>query len=160
MPQVSETKLPGVGVRHEFVTHDGDRIGVLSHRTGRRELLLYDRHDPDSCRSVVHLDVHDTRTLGELLGASKVSESVAAVQQQVEGLAIDWVTVGPASTYAGATIADSELRTRTGVSIVAVVRGEQTVPAPGPDFALAARDVAVVVGTPEGIATAFDLLQG
>lgn len=160
MSQVTETQLPGVGVRHDFVTHEGDRIGVLSHRTGRRELLLYDRDDPDACRSVVHLDVEDTRTLGELLGASKVSESVAAVQQQVEGLAIDWITVGRGSAYAGATIADSELRTRTGVSIVAVVRGDSTVPAPEPSFALGAGDVAVVVGTPEGIATAFDLLQG
>lgn len=160
MSQVSETRLPGVGVRHDFVTHEGDRIGVLSHRTGRRELFLYDRDDPDSCRSVIHLDLDDTRTLSELLGGSKVSESVAAVQQQVEGLAIDWVTVDAGSTYAGATIADSELRTRTGVTIVAVVRGEQTVPAPGPDFVLEAGDVAVVVGTPEGIATAFDLLQG
>ncbi len=158
MSDVSETQLPGVGVRHDFITHEGERIGVLSHRSGRRELLLYDREDPDSCRSVVHLDVDDTRTLSELLGVSKVSESVAAVQQQVEGLAIDWLTVGPA--HAGTTIADSELRSRTGVSIVAVVRGDSTVPAPDPSFALLAGDVAVVVGTPEGIATAFDLLQG
>lgn len=160
MSQVSETQLPGVGVRHDFQTHEGDRIGVLSHRTGRRELLLYDRDDPDACRAVVHLDIEETHTLSELLGGSKVSESVAAVQQQVEGLAIDWITVSAGSAYAGATIADSELRTRTGVSIVAVVRREQTVPAPGPDLALAAGDVAVVVGTPEGIATAFELLQG
>lgn len=160
MTQVSETHLPGVGVRHDFKTHEGDRIGVLSHRSGRRELLLYDRDDPDACRSVIHLDIEDTRTLSELLGASRVSESVAAVQQQVEGLAIDWITVGARSSYAGATIADSELRTRTGVSIVAVVRGETTVPAPEPTFVLGAGDVAVVVGTPEGISTAFDLLQG
>ena len=160
MSQVSETHLPGVGVRHDFVTHEGERIGVLSHRTGRRELLLYDEADPDACRSVVHLDVDDTRTLSELLGASKVSESVAAVQQQVEGLAIDWITVGSASAFAGSAIADSELRTRTGVSIVAVVRGKQTVPAPGPDFVLERGDVAVVVGTPEGIVVAAELLQG
>lgn len=160
MSKVSETQLPGVGVRHEFVTHEGDRLGVLSHRTGRRELLLYDREDPDACRSVVHLDDDDTHTLAELLGASQVSESVAAVRQQVEGLAIDWITVDVRSDDAGVTIADSELRTRTGVSIVAVVRGEETMPAPGPEFVLRAGDVAVVVGTPEGIAVAADLLQG
>lgn len=160
MSKVSETQLPGVGVRHEFVTHEGDRLGVLSHRTGRRELLLYDREDPDACRSVVHLDDDDTHTLAELLGASQVSESVTAVRQQVEGLAIDWITVDVGSDYAGATIADSELRTRTGVSIVAVVRGEDTMPAPGPEVVLRVGDVAVVVGTPEGIAVASDLLQG
>ncbi len=33
----------------------------------------------------------DTQTLAELLGASHVTETVAAVQQEIEGLAIEWV---------------------------------------------------------------------
>ena len=159
MAQVTETRLPGVGVRHDFVTREGERIGVLSHRSGRRELLVYDRDDPDAAAMVLHLAEDDTRTLAELLGASRVNEAVAAVQQQVEGLAIDWVAVGPSSPYAGRTIGDGQLRTRTGVSIVAIVRGEQTLPAPGPEFGLDAGDVAVVVGTPEGIKTVFELFQ-
>ena len=48
MVDVQETKLPGIGVRHEFVTDDGNRLAVLSHRTGRRDLLIYDSADPDS----------------------------------------------------------------------------------------------------------------
>jgi TrkA domain protein len=159
MAQVTETQLPGVGVRHDFVTREGDHVGVLSHRSGRRELLVYDHDDPDACAMVLHLDAEDTRTLGELLGASRVSEAVAAVQQQVEGLAIDWLTVGAGSPHAGTSIGDGQLRTRTGVSIVAVVRGGQTVPAPGPELTLQPGDVAVVVGTPEGITTAFELFQ-
>ena len=43
MPDVSETLLPGVGVRHEFVTASGERVAVLTHRTGRREVAIYDR---------------------------------------------------------------------------------------------------------------------
>ncbi|MGH2685932.1 MAG: hypothetical protein ACRDJP_10755, partial [Actinomycetota bacterium] len=92
MAQVTETQLPGVGVRHDFVTKDGNRIGVLWHRSGRRELLLYDRGDPDACRAVIVLDPDDTRTLAELLGSSQVTEALGAVQQQLHGLAIDWLT--------------------------------------------------------------------
>lgn len=158
MPDVQETQLPGVGIRYDFVTSDGQRVGVLVHRSGRRELLLYDRDDPDACRAVVRLDSDDTRTLAELLGASHVSEQLAAMQQ-VEGLAIDWVTVPPTSKAVGRTLRDAALRTETGVSIVAVVRGNETVPAPGPDFTLEPGDTAVVVGTPEGIERLASLLH-
>jgi TrkA domain protein len=158
MPDVTETPLPGVGVRHEFVTAGGERVAVLTHRTGRREVAIYDRADPDACTTVLHLSPDDTRTLAELLGASPVSEAVSAVQQRLEGLAIDWVTVPAASPAVGATIAEGAFRTRTGASIVAVVRGGTTFPAPGPDHRFEAGDVVVAVGTTEGLGQLRDLL--
>jgi TrkA domain protein len=158
MPDVTETPLPGVGVRHDFTTASGERLGVVSHRGGRREIVVYDRADPDACTSVLHLDGDDTRTLAELLGASRVSEVLATVTQQLEGLTIDWVVVADTSGLAGATIADGEIRTRTGASIVAVVRDDETRPAPGPEFRFEAGDTAVVVGTPDGVAQARTLL--
>ena len=158
MPEVSETPLPGVGVRHEFVTAGGERVAVLTHRTGRRELAIYDRADPDACSAVLHLSSNDTHTLAELLGASVVHEAVTAVQQRLEGLAIDWVTVLATSPFVGATIAEGEFRTRTGASIVAVVRGETTIPAPGPDHRFEAGEVVVAVGTADGLAQLRTLL--
>jgi TrkA domain protein len=159
MAEVTETPLPGVGVRHEFTTAAGERVAVVSLRSGRREIALYDRADPDACRTLLHLNADDTRTLADLLGGSQVSEAVTAVQHQLEGLAIDWLRVGAASSFVGRTIAQGEFRTRTGASIVAVVRGSTTIPAPGPDFAFAAGDVAVAVGTPEGLDAVRRLLD-
>jgi TrkA domain protein len=151
MAEITETQLPGVGVRHDFTTSEGERVGVLTHRNGRRELLLYAREDPDECVTVVHLSSADTRTLAELLGASQVSEAVAAVQQLVEGLAIDWIAVPAHSRFVGSTIADGQFRTRTGASIVAVLRGATTIPAPDPTFVFDPGDVVVGVGTAEGL---------
>ncbi|MCA1842067.1 MAG: cation:proton antiporter regulatory subunit [Actinobacteria bacterium] len=158
MPDVSETPLPGVGVRHEFVTAGGERVAVLTHRTGRREVAIYDRADPDACTTVLHLSSEDTRTLAELLGASPVSEAVSAVQQRLEGLAIDWVTVPAGSRVVAATIGEGEFRSKTGASIVAVVRGEATLPAPGPEHRFEGGDVVVAVGTTAGLAQLRDLL--
>jgi len=158
MAEVTEIRLPGVGVRHEFTTSSGERLGVLSHRSGRRELVVYHRDDPDAATTILHLSQDDTRTLAELLGASQVSEALMAVQQDVEGLAIDWITLPDHSRVAGATIAEGQFRTRTGASIVAVIRGETTVPAPGPEHRLEAGDVAVAVGTAEGLVQLRDLL--
>lgn len=151
MAEVSETRLPGVGVRYEFTTDNGERIGVLLHRGGRREVLIYDTGDPDICTTVMHLSREDTRTLAELLGATRVSQVTAAVQQAIEGLSIDWLRVADDSDFVGRTIAEGMIRTKTGVSIVAVVRNTETIPAPEAEFAFAGGDVAVAVGTPAGL---------
>ncbi len=151
MTQIDETPLPGVGTRLEFITHEGNRVGVIHHRSGRRELFLCHVEDPDAVALTLELDDDESRALAEALGASPVAESVSNLQQQVEGLAIDWLTVSEASPYEGASIGDTRARTRTGVSIVAVLRGTTTFPSPGPDFTLETHDVMVVVGTPDGI---------
>jgi TrkA domain protein len=150
MAEVTETPLPGVGVRHEFTTAAGERLAVLSHRTGRREIAVYDRADPDACTTVLHLSPDDTRTLVELLGGSPLSEAAAGVQR-LAGVAIDWIPMRAGSEQVGATIGGGRLRTRTGASVVALVRGNDTLPAPGPDETLESGDVVVAVGTPEGL---------
>ena len=157
MADVTEVRLPGVGVRHEYTTADGQRIGVLSHRSGRREILVYDRDDPDRCRTVLQLGSDDTHTLAELLGAPHLTEALAAVQR-VEGLAIEWITVAATSAAAGRTIGEGRYRTVTGASIVAVLRGDTTVPGPGPEQGLEAGDVVVAVGTAAGLAHLEELL--
>lgn len=151
MAEVFQTKLPGVGVRHDFVTEDGDRVGVIVHRTGRREVIVYDSRDPDACSPMLDLSSADTRVLGELLGASQVSQTVGAVQHEIDGLAIEWIQLPDGSPAASATIRDGEFRTRTGASIVAVVRGDSTVPAPTPEFRFEVGDTVVAVGTTEGL---------
>ncbi len=156
--EVSHTKLPGVGVRHEFTTDDGREVGVLVHHDGRREILVYDSDDPDACSSVVSLSRSDSRTLSELLGASQVIEEVAAVQQDIEGLSIEWIDLGSSSPLTGTSIGDGRFRTLTGTSIVAIIRGAETVPAPGPEFSFASDDVVVAVGTAEGLAELRTLL--
>jgi TrkA domain protein len=160
MATVRETQLPGVGVRHDFTTEDGTNVAVLVHRDGRRELLVYDREDPDSCTGLLFLSQEDTQTMAELLGASQVTQAAVAVQQQIEGLSIEWIPIGARSPATGTTIADGQLRTRTGASVVALIRGETTIPAPGPEQAFAAGDVVVAVGTTEGLRALRGILQG
>ena len=45
------------------------------------------------------------------------------------------------------------------ISIVAIVRDNETIPSPAPDFRLASGDTAVVVGTPDGIRDASAILR-
>jgi TrkA domain protein len=159
VPKIQETSLPGVGIRYEFLAEDGRRIGVVHHRTGRRELFVCPVDDPDTVAYNLNLSDDDTRTLTDALGGSQVVENLTHLQQQVEGLAIDWLTVGENTAYADKTIGEARIRTRTGVSVVAVIRGDTAHPAPGPAFHLVADDVLVVVGTPEGIESVTRILS-
>jgi TrkA domain protein len=158
MAIVRETKLPGVGVRLEFTTSDGNVVGVLQYHDGRHDVLVYDTDDPDVCRSMLQLDDEDTRTLAELLGASQITEGIGAVQQQVEGLLLEWIALPVSSPAVGTTIGEGMYRTRTGASIVAVIRRGASIPAPEPDFAFAADDTVVAVGTADGVAALRSLL--
>ena len=159
MTDINEVHLPGVGVMHEFVSSSGKRVGVITHRSGRKEIVVADQEDPDASRSVLDLGGEDARTLAELMGGSRVTEALAELQQRVEGLAIDWLPVRSDSPYVGKTIADAQVRSRTGVSIVAVLRGEEPFAAPEPDFVFHAGDYLVVVGTARGIEGVVHLLH-
>jgi TrkA domain protein len=157
--RVQETLLPGVGVRHDFVTEDDTRIGVLNHHAGHMDLLVYDDFDPDSCSQVVRLTEDEGHLLGELLGASQVVQSITNLQQSIGGLAIDWIEIGQHWTCADKRI-DSLRLSDTGVLIVAVIRGDETTPIPARDFQLQSGDTVVVIGQPEGIQRAYHLMHG
>lgn len=159
MSEIDEVKLPGVGVRYEFETADGTRVGVVCHRTGLREVYVSRRDDPDEFRRTLGLAPDDARTLAELLGATRVAQQLSDLQQRIEGLVIDWLPVREDSPYAGRTIGDARIRTRTGVSVVAIVRGDEAVPAPGPADALTGGDYLVVVGTARGVEQVVELLR-
>ncbi|MEZ5126475.1 MAG: TrkA C-terminal domain-containing protein [Thermoleophilia bacterium] len=160
MPEIIETRLPGVGIRHEFVTSRGERLGIITHHSGRRELIFCAACDPDVCRDVVRLEEDDVRTLSDILGQSQVVENVNAMHLSLQGLTIDWLPVTAEAPCASCTLYDVEHHDETPASIVAVVRNGKTIAAPPSSFELEPGDTAVVVGTPEGAAALAKLLLG
>ena len=114
MPEIVETELPGLGMRLEFNSEEGHRIGVIHHRTGRRELFVCTPSDPDSAAITVKLSDDESHALADALGGSSVVESLSAVQE-IKGLAIDWLSVDAGSPYADGTIGQAQVRTRTGL---------------------------------------------
>lgn len=159
MTELNEIDLPGVGVRYEFVTEQGQRVGVVAHRSGRREVYVADPEDADKFKRVLGLSDDDARTLAEVLGAARVAKELAELQQRVEGLAIDWLPVREDSPYAHRSIGSARVRSRTGVSIVALLRGDHAIAAPGPGEQMEPGDYLVVVGTPRGVEEVVELLR-
>ncbi|MEU9889811.1 cation:proton antiporter regulatory subunit [Sphaerisporangium sp. NPDC051011] len=156
--EIEQTALPGIGLKHEFTTQSGRRIAVVSHRSGRRDVVIYDKHDPDRACEAVQLNDEEADALVELLGAPRIVQRLNALHREVEGLVSVQLPIAGGSPYAGRPMGDTRARTRTGASIVAVVRGGQVHASPAPDFGLDAGDVVVVVGSPESTTAVADIL--
>lgn len=146
---VNEVLLPGVGLRYEFTTHAGDRIGVVARRTGEFDVVGYGGDDPDEGRPLFRLDGDEAESLAQIFGAPRIAERFTDLTR--ESPSSQPVRVAPGSPYVDRPLGHTRARTRTGASVVAIVRGGEVITSPGPDQELLAADVLVVVGTPEGV---------
>jgi monovalent cation:H+ antiporter-2, CPA2 family len=102
---------------------------------------------------------------GEKAAAEVVDEGLfARLRQASRAIEVEWVRLpgttslkrtdpdgsGPAeSALLGRTIGDLEVRSETGASILAVVRGEKVIPNPGAGLRLEPGDAVGILGTPE-----------
>lgn len=156
---VKEVLLPGVGLRYEFDNSDGDRIGVIAKRSGDFEVVLYSAADLDVARPVFRLTEDEADALAQILGAPRIAERFADLTREVPGLDAGQVLVGTDSPYVDRPLGDTQARTRTGASIVAIVRDEEVLPSPGPAEFLRAGDTLVVIGTSDGINRVTRILE-
>lgn len=152
------TPLPGIGVRKEFLMRNGRRIGVISHRDGQIELILSKADDPDACVAELPLTTEEAAALANLLGAPQLVAQLNDEHKDLPGIHTKQLPVKANSPFDGRTLGDTALRTRTQVSVVAVMRAGQAQPSPTPDFTLTAGDLLVTVGTAEGLENAFKIL--
>ena len=95
--------------------------------------------------------------------ALEVDERLAALSREVKSTFVDNAVVRLAlaegSPAVGATVVSLDIRARTGVSVIAVERGEDTVRNLGPRFTFGVGDVLVVTGDGEQIAALERILE-
>lgn len=149
--RVEKVELPGIGVRHDVVTAAGRRVSVVTHHSGERELAFYDRDDPDASSEWAALTDDEAQALADVLGASLMLSELAGLREQAAGLHTEQVSIRAGSPYVNRPLGDTKTRTRTGVSIVAVLREGEVTPSPGPEFVFSLGDTLVAVGTGSGI---------
>jgi TrkA domain protein len=155
---VEQIRLPGIGMRHDLITASGWRLGVISHRDGHRDLVVFDPDDPDAARDSIPLTDDEAAVLADVLGASLMLGQLSGLREQAEGLLTEQITLTADSPYVGRPLGDTRARTRTGVSIVAVLRHGAVVASPAPDFRFSVGDVVVTVGTRPGLESVSRLL--
>ncbi|MEA5457213.1 cation:proton antiporter regulatory subunit [Sinomonas sp. JGH33] len=156
---VDETELPGIGVRKDFMTQSGRRLGVVTHRDGQTELIVSAWDDPDTCQASVPLTGEEASALANLLGSQRIVMQLSEEHKEVPGIATRQFSILSDSPYREQPMGKAAIRTRTGVSIVAIMREGEVLPSPGPDTVLRVGDLLVAVGTQEGLDAAAAVLR-
>jgi CPA2 family monovalent cation:H+ antiporter-2 len=87
---------------------------------------------------------------------TRVLEDLLSAARHVE---IAWLDVAGSSALAGTTLAQSELRDRAGVTVVAISRDGTFITNPTADQQIAAGDRLAVIGTPAQISAATSLVE-
>jgi TrkA domain protein len=158
--EVTEILLPGVGVRYEFQTVSGERVGVVAKRDGEFDFVRYERRDPDAAETLLTLTRDEADALADILGAPRIVERFADLTREIPGLVSATIDLPLGSRFDGKPLGDTRCRTLTGASIVAVVRGDHVIASPVPDEVLRGGDSLVVVGTTSGIEGVRNILLG
>ncbi len=146
---VYKADVPGVGRKFELDVGGGARAVVLLHHDGRVELFRRESPEADSGK-VFDLDSTGANRLGSILeGAYFESVDTERLEVPLAGGIIEWVEIDVDSPVAGHTLAEADFRAESGVSVIAVQRGDETIPNPAGEFRIEPDDVLITLGTRE-----------
>ena len=127
MSTISEVFLPGVGRKFQIETLDGDRLVIVIHDDGTRELYHFTRKNLDRPASVLRLSDGEARQIAGIVGGlTYVPRSLPMAEVILGDLVLEWFTIEPGAACIGETIRDLQVRTVTGASIVSIVEPDQT----------------------------------
>ncbi|MBX0295784.1 cation:proton antiporter regulatory subunit [Haloarcula nitratireducens] len=144
---VYETDVPGVGKKFEVELGGDERLVIILHHDGKREVFRKDDPDADAER-LFSLSGQQAREIGAILqGAYFQPVDMDSVDVPLGDAIIEWIDVADESPLAGQTLADAKVRQRTGASVIAIQRDSETLPNPGPEETVAAGDILVTLGT-------------
>ena len=145
--ELRETRLPGVGVKYTLMSRHGQRLAVILHNDGTREIYVFDRPTAEEPAAVFQLEDEEARQLGAILGgAYERPKIVEELEMALGELAIEWIPVPPGSPAIGQTLADTGFRQRTGITIIAILREPEPVAGAQPDDVIQEGDTLVTVG--------------
>ena len=127
MSTISEVFLPGVGRKFQVETLAGDRLVIVIHDDGTRELYHFIRANMDRAASVLRLSDGEARQIAGIVGGlSYVPRGLPMAEVILDDLVLEWFTIRRGAACIGRTIRDFEVRTRTGASIVSIIEPDHT----------------------------------
>ena len=144
--ELRETRLPGVGVKYVLPLHGGDRLSIILHNDGKRELYLF-RPGDDEPRAVITLDDGEARQLGAVIGgAYERPRIVEELEMALGELQIEWIPVPDTSPWIDKTLAECGFRAKVGVTVIAILREPEPVSGAQPNDVIKQGDTLVTVG--------------
>lgn len=157
---ITESDLPGVGKKFE-IDLGAETMVVVIHNTGKRE--LFRRSDPNAdSEKVFAFDDSLARKIGSIIEGAYFQpvEPEKTRTTLPGGVLLEWYELHPGAELIGETLETAEVGKRTGATIVAIQRGEETIASPPSDTELREGDTLMIVGTREDCDAVEELLGG
>jgi TrkA domain protein len=127
MSTISEVFLPGVGRKFQVETMAGDRLVIVIHDDGTRELYHFMRRHMERPASVMRLSDGEARQIAGIIGGlTYVPRNLPMAEVILGDLVLEWFTIEEGAACIGRTIRDLHVRTATGASIVSILEADQT----------------------------------
>lgn len=145
---LKETDLPGIGKKFVIQTRSGEKLTIIIHDDGRREIYHYDHDNFDDSVSMITLDDDEARYVSAIIGGITYQPTALEnIEVALGDLIIEWYRLEPNYKAIGKTIGELRVRERTGSTIIAVIEKNQKKHVnPGPDLLLTADSTVVVIG--------------
>lgn len=122
MPGILESKLPGVGHKFQIEATSGDKLTIVIHDDGQRELYHFTRDNPGKVASVVTLQDSEARQVAGIIGGlTYVPKALPTAEIVLDDLLLEWFTIPDEAACIGKTIRDLMVRTTSGASIVSII---------------------------------------
>ncbi|GEM82510.1 cation:proton antiporter regulatory subunit [Meiothermus hypogaeus] len=143
--RVEESVLPGVGRKFTITVRSGDRLVIVIHHSGSRELQYFEQGSLDEPSAVLDLTDEEARELGAILGGVLFTpQAIGDTQTKLAQDTIEWVKLNPGAPCIGRTARELH---EQGAHLLAVLReGEALIPNPPPELSLRVGDTLVVAG--------------
>jgi TrkA domain protein len=148
--QIKTTELPGIGKRYSFRTVNDEQVTVILHHNGSREIYHFDKDEEDDPDFTLSLTDEEARQLGTiLLGVDYQPVTDDRVELFLKTVRLEWLRVKPDSCIANQKIIDSQIRSRTGTTIIGIQRGETMIGSPDVNEVILPGDLLMVIGNRE-----------
>lgn len=149
---VKETELPGIGRKFEVEIANGDRVVVIVHDDGRREIYHFDKNDLEESLSSVTLSDTESRQFAAIIGGMIYRpKALETIEMAFDELMIEWFRVENNSFAVGKTIGELDIRQEYEVTVIAIVKGNQKVLNQGPETLIDKGDMIIISGDRHGV---------
>ncbi len=145
---LKQVSLSAAESRFTIMSRSGDKIEVVIYNDGRRGIEYYKKDSKMPSSVVVNED--DIPQVAAVLGGAFDNMKILEPKDiALKGLILEWIKLEQNASITGKSLGELRLRETTGVSILAILRGENLLPSPKENKILLGRDYLLAIGKKE-----------